>query len=309
MYILHGHFGTGKTSLARIVAHALNCRHSRKGEPCGVCETCKTDIEGSPFYREYDCGAFGSADDIRQIREDIILNSSLSRYQVVVLDEFHAASRQAQSSLLKVLEEIRSNTFVLICTTDMDKVIETLKSRAINLHFNLVSAEETYKTLKEISMKEGVTVQDETLNTIAALSGGHIRDAVMNLELVKLIGEESFNQNVPKTEQSIILMLLALRAGDIKDFETRIQSLLEAPLVRVRTDFYSVLKNGIKYLTVGYTDIKAYSEEYSQMSKAWGYDLIPLFQHCLSNWAVNAFSTDVCMQTFFRSLWATYHRR
>jgi DNA polymerase-3 subunit gamma/tau len=81
--------------------------------------------------RGYDCGAFGSAEDIKQIREDIILNSSLTRYQVVVLDEFHVASKQAQSSLLKVLEEIRSNTFVLICTTDMDRVIETLKSRAI----------------------------------------------------------------------------------------------------------------------------------------------------------------------------------
>ena len=309
VYILHGQFGTGKTSLARIVAHALNCRHPRKGEPCGVCDNCKADIEGSPFYREFDCGAFGSADDIRQIREDIILNSSLSRYQVVVLDEFHVASKQAQSSLLKILEEIRSNTFVLICTTDMDRVIETLKSRAINLHFNLVSAEDIYKALKEISLKESIQVTDDTLNTIAALSGGHTRDAVMNLELVRFIGEEQFRANIPRTEENIIHLLTSLRTGDLDDFEVRIHALLESPLVRVKTEFYSVLKNGIKYLTLGYTDTKAYSQEYSEMTKAWGYDIIHLFQHCLSNWAVNAFTTDVCMQTFFRSLWATFHSR
>lgn len=306
VYIFHGQYGTGKTSLARIFARALNCQYPKKGEPCGLCENCKSSLDTSPFFKEFDCGDSGNIDDLRAIREDIIVNSGLAKYQVIVLDEFHNSSRQAQSTLLKILEELKSNTFVIICTTDVEKILETLRSRAINLQFSRLPAEDVFTIIKGISVREGVQVSDATLNLVVALSRGHVRDAIMNLELIRIIGDQEFTTNIPKTEENILRLLIAIREKDQTTFETALRSLSESPLVKIKDSFYHVLENGIKFLSLRYTEISVYENLYQQLLKCWKYDLIKLFQNCVSNWAVNAFTSDLTLQTFFRSLWLMF---
>jgi len=170
--IFDGAFGTGKTSLSRIFAKALNCKGRAKSdhEPCGSCVVCLEENTFTAYYQEYDCAMVGNVESVRELREDLFSASAIADWRVVVLDEFHLASKSAQSALLKVLESLPSNVFCLFCTTDGDKILSTIKSRSIDLKFEMVSVEDIQENLFRIVRSETIEVTDDVVKAISVAS-------------------------------------------------------------------------------------------------------------------------------------------
>ena len=137
--ILQGEFGTGKTTCSRILARALNCRNRKSdGDACGECSVCTCNIDESIYYEEYDSAMVGSVDAIRNLRQSFYFNNDLG-WKIIVFDECHLMSKAAQSALLKVIEEVTDNIIFVFATTDIDKVLPTIRSRSLELRFSLVN--------------------------------------------------------------------------------------------------------------------------------------------------------------------------
>ena len=180
--ILQGEYGTGKTTCARILAKALNCKFKTKdGDACGQCEFCKANIENSIFYEEFDSAMIGNVSDIKDLRDTFYFDSSLG-YKVLVLDEAQLMTQQAQSALLKVLEESISGLFFVLCTTDIDKILPTIRSRSLKLRFDLVKETDIKNNLENIIKNKHLDIKYDTIQLIADRCQGHLRDAHMMLD-------------------------------------------------------------------------------------------------------------------------------
>lgn len=213
--IMQGSYGTGKTTNARIFARALNCPNQVNGEPCGNCPVCNSDLDISPFYAEYDSAVVGGVDQIRALRETFYYNSNTG-YRVIVIDECHLVSPTAQAALLKVFEETKGNIFFVLCTTDVDKVLPTIRSRSLELVFNNIPELQLKENLKNIADSEGIQIDDETLNLIVDRSDGHARNAHMLLDRYMLLGD-TFKESVKSSKDDFArLMLLSAKANIIR---------------------------------------------------------------------------------------------
>lgn len=204
--ILQGAFGTGKTTSVRILARALNCPNVVNGEPCGNCNVCNSDLNTSPFYVEYDSAVIGNVDTIRELRETFYYNSDKG-YRVIVLDEAHLISKVAQAALLKVFEETKGRIFFVLCTTDAQMLLPTIRSRSLELTFNTIPDVYLKENLKSIAEKEHMNIDDDTLNLIVNRSGGHARNAHMLLDRYELLGDV-FKESVKSSKDDFIELLL-----------------------------------------------------------------------------------------------------
>lgn len=207
--LLEGSFGCGKTTTARIFARALNCRHRKpNGDACGVCEFCKSEIQDSMFYDEYDSAIVGNVNSIKELRDTFYFGYS-EGYKVIVLDEIHLVSRQAMGALLKVFEEPEPNVFFVLCTTDPQKLLPTILSRSFSLRFNTISHEDIVKRLTKIANDRNIEITDEinnNFNLIAERSHGHMRNAMMLLDSMFLL-KEDFKETVSDSTPQFQLLL------------------------------------------------------------------------------------------------------
>lgn len=244
--ILQGEYGTGKTTCARILAKALNCKNKTKdGDACGECEFCKSNIENTIYYEEFDSAMIGNVSDIKDLKETFYFDKSLG-YKVVVLDEAQLMTSQAQSALLKVLEESLTGIFFVLCTTHIDKILPTIRSRSLKLRFDLVKEEDIKLNLDNIVRIKNIDISDTILNLIVDRCQGHLRDAHMLLDEYLLLGEEQFKKLVQSSKDLYYALIYYSLKKDLDTIKKIILKLQSFPIYVLKNDYEQIVLDIIK---------------------------------------------------------------
>jgi DNA polymerase-3 subunit gamma/tau len=189
-YIFSGPRGTGKTTTARILAKVLNCKDPQGYNPCNKCENC-VSINNNSFLDviEMDAASNRGIDEIRNIRDSSNYRPVYGKYKVYIIDEFHMLTREAFNALLKTLEEPPSHVIFILATTNLEKVPDTIISRAQIINFKNLGQSEIVEGLKNIASSEGIEYELDALEIIAKRAKGGMRDAISMLEQVEKFGE------------------------------------------------------------------------------------------------------------------------
>ena len=185
-YILSGPRGVGKTTTARILAKSLNCTEGEIAEPCGTCEICKEITEGRSLdVLEIDGATYRGIDKIRDDLQDYLRHPPMkSKYKVVIIDEVHMLTKEAFNALLKTLEEPPPNVVFIFATTQPNKVPPTILSRCQRFDFKRIPSAVIIEALKEISAKESIKIDENSLILISRKADGGMRDALSLLDQV-----------------------------------------------------------------------------------------------------------------------------
>ncbi|HEY7781781.1 MAG TPA: DNA polymerase III subunit gamma/tau [Ktedonobacterales bacterium] len=182
-YLFRGPRGTGKTSVARLLAKAVNCANPHDGEPCDECVSCREIAEGrSPDVIEIDAASNNGVDNIRDLREHVNVLSSGGRFRVFIIDEAHMLSTQAFNALLKTLEEPPPHIIFVLATTESHKVLPTIVSRCQPFDFRRISHRDSVARLRHVAEGEELTLEPAAADLLARAARGGLRDALSLLD-------------------------------------------------------------------------------------------------------------------------------
>lgn len=219
-YLFCGTRGTGKTTIAKIFAKAVNCEHSIHGGPCNECETCRAIQAGASMnVMEIDAASNNGVENIREIREEVAYSPASGKYKVYIIDEVHMLSIGAFNALLKTLEEPPSYVIFILATTEVHKIPITILSRCQKYDFRRISMDTISNRLLELMEKENIEVEERALRYIAKAADGSMRDALSLLDqcIAFYLGQKLTYENV----------LDVLGAVDTEVFSKLLRSILD----------------------------------------------------------------------------------
>lgn len=182
-YLFCGTRGTGKTSVAKIFARAINCLNPKDGNPCNECAVCKNILSGSSMnVAEIDAASNNSVDNIREIVDEVRYSPTEGKYRVYIIDEVHMLSQGAFNALLKTLEEPPSYVVFILATTEAHKIPITILSRCQRYDFKRIRMETIADRLMDLCGREGITAEEKAMTYLAKAADGSMRDALSLLE-------------------------------------------------------------------------------------------------------------------------------
>ena len=205
-YLFCGPRGTGKTTMARLFAKALNCKEGR-GKQCNECDSCVSIIKGEhPDVFEIDAASNSTVDSVRQLIDTVSYQPIMSNYKVYIIDEVHNMSNSAFNALLKTLEEPPEFVVFILATTEPQKILPTILSRVQRFDFNKVSEQDLIHNMKRVLDSEGIHYEEEALRLVSSLSDGGVRDSLSLLD--KLVSYAGDNLTVDDVDEMLGLLSL-----------------------------------------------------------------------------------------------------
>lgn len=239
--ILAGTFGSGKSSCAKIFTRALN----------NITDA-NYDLYSSPYYLEFDSNQFGNVKDIRRIRDNFYgFSSNQEGWRVIVLDEFHRTSTEAQNAILFDLEEVQGRLFFVICTTEIKRLIPTVRSRALELFFNKVRPEVIIEHLGKLENDLKIDIPEVIKRNIAYRSNGHMRNVHMLLDKYLLVGKDGLLEH---SLSGITLLSRFFHAVFENNYSAAIDNLNKLcllPLEEIKNEFEEFILLGAKLIAGG----------------------------------------------------------
>ena len=195
-YLFTGTRGTGKTSIAKIFAKAINCLAPKNGSPCDNCEVCKSlNGGGNVDILEIDAASNNRVDEIRDLREKVKYPPVTCRYKVYIIDEVHMLTDSAFNALLKTLEEPPEYVVFILATTEVHKLPATILSRCMRFDFKLLSQKELEDHIKFIFKDSGIKYEDEAVSVIASLGAGSVRDTLSIADMCVAYSNKNVSYN------------------------------------------------------------------------------------------------------------------
>ena len=263
-YLFCGTRGTGKTTVAKIFAKAVNCEHPVNGSPCGECPTCKAIAAGTSMnVIEIDAASNNGVDNIREIRDEVQYSPTEGKYKVYIIDEVHMLSTGAFNALLKTLEEPPSYVIFILATTEVAKIPVTIMSRCQRYDFHRISIETIADRLSELMKAENIVVEDKAIRYVAKAADGSMRDALSLLDqcIAFHLGEELKYDDVLDVLGAVDIAIFSNMYKTIRENDVaRCMNLMEDIIMQGRdlsqfvTDFIWYLRNLLLIKTTRDTD-------------------------------------------------------
>ena len=256
-YLFAGPRGTGKTTMAKLLAKALNCEEGI-GHQCNMCKNCQAIMEGNhPDVLELDAASNNGVDNVRELIDNVKYGTILGKYKIYIIDEVHMLSTGAFNALLKTLEEPPENVIFILATTEPHKILPTILSRCQRYDFTKVSDKDTKDRIKTILEREGISYNDEAINLIIKLADGGMRDALSILDQVLAYSGNTLKQEdileifALESKAEKIGLLKSVFAKDVNDVLNRLHNYIQkgSDLKRLTDDLLIMLKDILIYQT------------------------------------------------------------